>query len=284
MKMFIAFFLSIFLLSACQQQDPAATVDGKVYASPAYLQHFGEPPAVQQGHAYAQVGYLPLNDLSGQVQPLPLFLFSEGQHLDRILSQIFSEKLVGSTRSRLTQPFRQGVRLEKLDQAGDTLTVYLSELPSSQNVDRVGIDRAIAETAIQFEDVSKVRVVYNGSPSPHQPLEGYLSQSEKIVAVEAPLLLDVVGIWEEGATDPEELLINFDRPITINSFRLLDQAGKQIAGKYFTSILDMAVVVHPAEPAKFKEGIPLNVVWDVDDHLGRRNSAIDTLPLTRSAH
>ncbi len=275
--------LLAFLLVGCQQQETTDKTMGKVYPSVAFKESFGEPPVPQQGYAYAHVGYLPLKDNSGQVGPIPLFMFKENEHLDRILSQLFSEQLVVSARSKLSSPAAQGVQLTQLDQAGETLMVYL-QAPVDKSFDRTGIDRAITETATQFEEVSRVQIFYNGEPSEQQPAEGYQSRSESIAAVESPMLLDVVGIWEPGATGPEEILINFDRPVVINGFRLLNKSGEQIGGKYYTSVFNMAVVVHPAEPENFTEGMVLNVSWDVDDHLGRGNSALDSMTLSRREH
>jgi hypothetical protein len=284
MRARLVFIVLLVFLVACQQQEPAGEGSGKVYASSAYLQHFGEPPAVREGFAYAQVGYLPLNDGSAKVRPLPLFLFGENQHLDRILSQLFSDKLIVSSRSKISTPYAQGVKLTELEQLGDTLKVYLSVADTGQQLDQAGLDRAITETAAQFEEINKVQILYDGEPAPSQPVGGYQRQASAIAAVEPPMLLDVVGVWEEGVKLPEEILVNFDRPVAINSFRLLDQSGEQIGGKYFTSIFNMAVVVHPDQPERFKEGMELNVAWDVNDHLGRQNSALDSMRLTRSEH
>lgn len=284
MRILVLGILLIFTLGACQQQEQPPVRSGKVHASAAYLQHFGEPPIPQQGYAYAQVGYLPRNDASGRVRPLPLFLFSESQHLDRILSQLFSDKMLVSGHSRLLLPFAQGVRLEQLAQAGDTLVVSLADAGSGAAVDRAGIDRAITETACQFEDVSRVRILYNGEPSPQQPLEGYHAEPELIDAVGPPMLLNVVGTWEEGAEHPQEILINFDRPMVINNFRLLDRAGEPVGGKYFTSVFDMAVVVRPDKPELIKAGMLLTVDWDISDQLGRSSSSVASLALQRQSH
>ncbi len=284
MRLGILIGLMLLLLPACEQQEPLSEAGGKVYPSAAYLQHFGDPPVVQEGYAYAQVGYLPLNDGSGKVRPLPLFLYGENQHLDRILSQLFSAELIVSPRSRLSQPFAQGLRLTQLDQAGDTLIVYLTTVATGQKLDRAGFERAVTETATQFEEVSRVRILYDGEPAEDQPLGGYQSRPEMIAPVEPPLLLDVIGTWEPGEKQLEEILVNFDRPVAVNSFRLMNKAGEQIDGKYFTSVFNMAVVVHPEQAEKFTEGMVLNVAWDVNDHLGRRNSALDTLNLSRSQH
>jgi len=276
-------FLLLFLVG-CEYQTAAERAPGKVYPSSAFVQHFGEPPVPQEGFAYARVGYLPMVEPTGQVSPIPLFLFSEGQHLDRILGQLFSEKLLVSKRSKLSLPYAKGVRLTQLDQAGDTLTVSLQTETELAAADRLGIDRAVTETAAQFEEISRVRVLYDGVVSPDQPIEGYRQRPEMIAAVEKPMLLDVVGFWEPGAAGPEEILINFDRPVSINSFRLLDKSGQQVGGKYYTSIFNMAVSVHPSQPEKFKAGMELNVSWDVIDALGRRNSALDTMTLARQEH
>lgn len=282
MRFGIILVVCAFFVCGCQQQAPVA--GGKVYPSAVYLQHFGEPPVPQEGHAYAQVGYLPLADQSGQVLPIPLFLFTEDQQLDRILSQLFSDKMNFSARSQVALPFAQGLRLTQLDQAGDTLLVSLTEVDGAANVDRSGLERAIAETAVQFEEVSRVRILYDGKPSSIQPLEGYQHRPETIAAVPLPTLLDIVGIWEAGAALCEEIQINFNRPVAVNSFRLLDASGEQIGGKYFMSMFDMAIIVRPEPPEQITAGMTLNITWDANDQLGRRNSALDTFTLKRTEH
>lgn len=284
MKISVVLSLLLMILVGCEQQETAEVGAGKVYPSPAFEQHFGAPPIPQEGYAYAQVAYLPLAGQSGKVSPIPLFLFNENQHLDRILSQMFSEQLLVSERSSLNPPYAQGVRLTQLDQAGGTLIVFLQTVAGAVSADRKGIDRAVTETATQFEEVERVRILYDGEPSDQQPVEGYQHRPELIAAVEPPMLLDVVGMWEAGSKGPEEILINFDRPVSINSFRLLNKSGEQIGGKYFTSIFNMAVVVHPDQPETFSEGMVLNVAWEVEDALGRENSALDSMTLSRRDH
>jgi len=284
MRLRLIFFVFIFLLVGCEQQEAKVAV-GKVYPSSLYLQYFGEPPTVQQGYAYAHVGYLPLADRSGKVLPIPLFMYNENQQLDRILSQLFSDKLMVSERSKLLLPATQGVSLVQLDQAGDTLTVSLSPSAAGSAIDWAGIERAIVETATQFENVDRVRILYDNLPSKLQPVEGYRHRPEMIAEVPAPTLLDVVGFWAAGGKGPEEILVNFDRPVTISGFRLLNTAGEPVAGNYFTSLFDMAVVVQPSQPELFAEGVTLSVAWDVEDRLGRRSSQqLDSLPLIRREH
>lgn len=284
MKRLTGIILACVFLCACQQDSQETLPKGHVKASLAYLQHFGEPPVPQQGVAYARVGYLPLEDRSGQVRALPFYLFSDSLPLDRVLSQLFSADLALSKRSGLRKPSELGISLDKLDQVGDTLLVSLKIAAPVPAADKKAIARAITETAVQFDAVARVRVLFDGQSQATEPLEGYRSQKQLIAKVGPPELIDVFGSWEAGRKNPEEILVNFDRPVKVNSFRVSDQSGNQVSGEYFTSIFNMAVVLHPESPDRFQDGTKLKIEWDVTDHLDRRNSGVDDLELKRVNH
>ncbi|SHI93923.1 hypothetical protein SAMN02745165_01188 [Malonomonas rubra DSM 5091] len=278
----VLFLFVITLLFGCEQQQATAPDRGKVYASPAYLQYFGEAPAPQQGYVFAHVGYLPLADDSAQVRPIPLFMFSENQQLDRILSQLFSERLLVAEQSKLRMPFAEGVRLTQLDQAGSTLIVSLELTRDVPSHLLAGIERATVESAVQFEEVDRVRILYSGEPSERQPVEGYRHQPLAITDVQLPLLLDAVGSWQPGEKEVEEVFFNFDRPVKVERFELKGEAGNPLEGDYYLGMFDMAVVLRPQQAELFQPGMTLHVDWQVEDRKGRKSKASSKLNLIGS--
>jgi hypothetical protein len=94
----------------------------------------------------------------------------------------------------------------------------------------------------------------------------------------------MAGAWEKGQDEPEEVLVEFDRPVKVNSFELYHLDGQKVEGEYFKSIFQMAVVVHPKLPELFQEGTSLRAEWNVVDELGRANSGVDTMPLKKLIH
>jgi hypothetical protein len=98
------------------------------------------------------------------------------------------------------------------------------------------------------------------------------------------MLLSVIGTWERGAEAPEEILIGFDRSVTVETFRLLDGSRQPVKGEYYRSVFDMAVVIHPESPHDFTEGMILHAEWEVVDPLGRRGKGAGDFVLVRQDH
>jgi hypothetical protein len=143
---------------------------------------------------------------------------------------------------------------------------------------------ALMETALQFDEVKFVKVTLNGEPLPWIPDTGYQKRLDAIIDVPPPNLILMAGAWEKGQDDPEEILVEFDRPVKVNSFELYHLDGQKVEGEYFKSIFQMAVVVHPKSPELFQEGTSLRAEWNVVDELGRENSGVDTMPLEKFIH
>jgi hypothetical protein len=116
------------------------------------------------------------------------------------------------------------------------------------------------------------------------PAGGYLHNPQQMVEPGPPKLVMLAGAWQGGAEVPEELLIEFDRPVKVESIKLSDEAGNVVAGEYYTAIFQMAVVVHPEYPERYREGTVLRAEWSVVDNLGRAGSGTDTRPLRRLEH
>ncbi len=113
---------------------------------------------------------------------------------------------------------------------------------------------ALAATVLQFEQTNKVVIMLNGRPLSQMPADGYVRDPETLIAVEPPSLALMAGMWEKGTDNLDELLVEFDRPIKVNSFKLYNSSEGSIEGEYFTSIFQMAVVVLPGDKTLYKEG------------------------------
>ena len=272
-----AVIVLLFFLTACQQETTPPTA-GVVEANQAYLNAFGEPPKVRTGKAYARVGYFPLKENPATVGAVPLYIYEPVNQLPKILRQLVGDVLVLPQNSPMFKPFPPGTTIQLVSNEGNSLVLSL-ETGGGVTVDAASMTIALAETALQYENVSEVVVLINGQrhgPFAHVP--------QRIAAPAPPDLVMVAGIWDEGEEDPEEIVINFDRPVTVDSFSLTHQGGEKVAGDYFTSVFQMAVVVHPGKPQSIYEGMELKVEWRVTDALGRVGSGQRGVTLERFDH
>lgn len=78
----------------------------------------------------------------------------------------------------------------------------------------------------------------------------------------------MIGAREKEHETSKEILVEFDRPVKVNSFVLFHEDSQKVEGEYYKSIFQMAVVVHPKPPELFQEGTSLRAEWDVVDELG----------------
>lgn len=288
----VATFLLLLALTGCrQEQQPADSLDaGKVEANQAYLQHFGNPPHGKEGRAFARVGYLPLRTDPDKLRALPLFLFSENDQLQAILDRLTGDALILPPESDLYQPVPDEIEISTAPVESGVLTLAMTSRQTWSEADQAAAGRALAETALQFAEVERVRVLINGEALSQMPANGYTHDPQQLVEVGPPALVMMVGHWEEGehgedgAAELKEILIEFDRPVEINSFQLHDANGIAVAGDYFTSVMQMAVVVHPQHPQNYREGTELRADWDVIDDLSRASRGSRSLPLRRVGH
>jgi len=275
------------MLTACTQEDsqtPAVEKTGVVTASQAYIDNFGEPPQGKSGRAFARVGYLPLKEDPERVRPFPLFLFSETDQVQKILDRLVSGELHLPADFDLYNPFPADLEVMTTPSGEPTLTVSLMSQSIWPETDKKAAGLSLAQTVLQFPKVKKVLVMLNGQPLPHMPEGGYTDQPEHVAEMTPPTLVLIAGMWEQESNQPEELLVEFDRPITVNTLKLYDESGRSVEGEYFTSIFKMAVVIHPESPAAFKPGMELRVEWDIDDEQGRHGKGTKTLPIQRFEH
>jgi germination protein M len=277
--------LAVLLLAGCDKPERQEAAPGSIRANAAFREHFGEPPLPAQGTCYARVGYYPLASDPAMVRAVPLFLFRESGQLSLLLERLLDPGWDFPPHSNLHNPFPPGSSAQVTKQAGDSVTIDLT-FPSVEagEGDLAVMIAPLVETALQFQELERVFITVGGSPLAAMPAEGFRREARRLAPVGPPLPLMVVGSWTEGEPNPEEVLVNFDRPVTIVDFRLTDRAGREIKGEYYRAGFDMAVVVHPAEPHALQEGIELTVAWNATDRLGRTSSGEQIFTLQRYEH
>lgn len=280
---FVIFALLLFPLG-CQQEETPPERAGLVTASEAYLESFGTPPQGKSGRAYAVVVYLPIKERPGKLLAFPVFLFTEENQLEKVLEKLISGDLVSSEKMNVYSPFPGDLELVIESLKDDVLTLNLNTNKRWAEADQKSAVNALKETALQFNEVSAVKIMLNGSFVLGMPENGFQHEKELLAQMTPPLLILMAGVWEEGQETPEEILIEFDRPIKIKSFNLYHSDGKKIEGDNYTSIFQMAVVLHPERPELFKEGAVLRAEWSVVDYLGRENNGVDMMALKKYLH
>ena len=275
----------VFVTALCACDKAPAPSRAEVKASKAYLEHFGAPPVPEKGRCYAYVGFLLMRDDPGKVRAVPLFLFSQEDHLQLLLDRLVSEEMALPEEIGFISPFPPGseVRVEPPSEGAVTLRLSVPG-PVTTEVQKA-MEAVLTETAVQMEGINRVAILVNGTPLPITPMDGFFRHDpQRIAPAGAPLLLQVAGMWEQGADGPEEILANFDRPVTIDAFTMRDSDGREVEGEYFRSVFDMAVVIHPADPAAFRDETPLRVEWEVTDRLGRKGRNSGEFLLQRHDH
>ncbi|MDX2495249.1 MAG: GerMN domain-containing protein [Desulfuromusa sp.] len=268
--------------SGCQQQT--SDTGGSVVANSAYMKHFGDPPQVSKGLGYARVGFFPRTENPQKVSAVPLYLFNNRDQLQQILRRWTSGETILPTDSRLFNPLTAEDHLEIHPLKNETLIINLTTPRKLIKTDLSGIALSLSETALQFSEIKKVRVLLNGEPLGFMPSGGFQHAPEKISAVDPPALIGITGVWEKGSAELEEILINFDRPVVVSTIKLTNSVGENIQGKYFRSVFNMAIVIHPLKAELYEEGSNIHAQWDVTDSLGRSNSGKRTLRLEKRIH
>ncbi|PLX76489.1 MAG: hypothetical protein C0615_06660 [Desulfuromonas sp.] len=278
---FITIALLLCVLPACQEKSEPESA-GRVEANAAYRQYFGEPPTPTAGQAYARVAYLPLHEDSFKVRAVPLYLFTSENQVEKIITRLIDGTLILPPEGDTYNPFPAGVEVS-LSQQGSQLAISL-ELPSIPTSGTDAIISSLVETATQFDSVETVLLRFNGKEITGMPPEGFRSGVARVVEVGPPTLLVLAAIADEGEDALEEIVANFDRPVTVNRLRLLHVDGSRVDGAYFTSVFQMAVVVHPERAETYAEGDMFVVEWDVTDALDRRAAGRKVMPLRWFEH
>lgn len=273
------------LLFGCQENSgQVAPPVGVVEANSSYLKYFGQPPAVRSGHGYARVVYLPLRKSPERLRALPLFLFTDDEPVRRVLTQLVDGSIVLPGEHPQFNPFPKGSTVVVREHSEGVLDVSLSLPGEVSDTLLFQCVRSLVETASQFDQVSRVIVRGDGELLPSMPAGGFSSHPEWVDDVAPPTLVMIAGMWESGAQQPEEILVNFDRPVTVDRCEVFDSDGGRIDGDYFVSTFKMSVVIHPEKAEQFKAGMVLTVDWQVTDALGRSASGQSRMSLQRFDH
>jgi len=267
------------LIFGCDRQQPTP----QVIADDAYQQFFGSPPIPTSGTAWVRIGFLPRSDGSGSLAPLPFFFYRDDSQLQLLLDQLTGDPMRLPPGSGLVNPFPAGSRSVTANRVAGKREINLV-LPPGGETDLKAMEAVLVETAGRFPKIKQVLLTLNGGPWPGMPDGGFPFPSGRTIDPGPPHPLIALADLESGAEHQAELLVNFDRPVKIESFELKDDEGKVIGGDYFQSVFDMAVVVHPTNPHRLKVGKPLRVAWQASDAMGRAGSGEVVLPLQGRRH
>lgn len=280
----LIFFFGAISLVGCQQEEMPIENTGIVDATKAYINFYGVPPQGKAGRAYAAVGYLPTKGNPEKIGPLPIFLFTEENQMEKVLRKLVSGELITSDKQIYDNPFPDDIEINIKSKQEGTLVLDLVTAQQWESEPQRSGMVALMETALQFDEAEFVKITLNGDPIPWVENAGYHHQPEFIIEVPPPILILMLGAWETGQEEPEEVLVEFDRPVKVNTFELYHLDGQKVEGDYFKSIFQMAIVVHPKKPELFQEGTSLRAKWAVVDELGRENSGVDTMQLKKFVH
>lgn len=268
---------------ACQQQQPAEASPGSIRGNQAYIDAFGQPPVPSRGSCFARVGYYPLRSTPQQLRAVPFFLFNVDTELPLLFERLVNNPLGLPADGPMLNPFPQGTGIQVKVQ-GDLLELALQLPKTPSAAEQAQMAASLVETAGQYTEIKQVRLLLNGGPWPGMPAAGFVPDRARIADPGPPQLLLVIGSWEAGAAGPEEILADFDRPVTVERFSLSDAASHQLTGDYFTGAFDMAVVLHPEHPEALHQGMTLRASWQVSDKLGRSASGEREFMLLRQDH
>lgn len=273
------------LLLGCQEQDKApAHSSGRVEASSAYRAYFGDPPTVAEGTCFALVGFYPLAEDPTRVMPVPHFTFAEANRPQLLMGQVLQGGEPLGMERLFINPFPAGTRLDSLAlSAGEAVADFSAELLRVRPEMQQGLLASIGQTLLQFDEIQRVRVTVEGRPLPFAPSEWLQADEAAVVEPGPPGLLQALLHDDEDAV-PGEILVFFDRPVEVRSFRLEFPQGQPVKGEYFTSVFDMAVVLHPADPEGIAVGKEVFIAWKIVDGKGREGSGEGAWPLGHLSH
>jgi germination protein M len=99
-----------------------------------------------------------------------------------------------------------------------------------------------------------------------------------------PRVLGVTAAKHAGEKDIEDVSVNFDRPVNVETISLSGRNGHAFAGEIYQSVFDMAAVLKPQDSSIFKDGMPVTVRWKVADKLGRTVAGESEFPLEVKEH
>ncbi|GAB4283098.1 MAG: hypothetical protein Kow0092_37990 [Deferrisomatales bacterium] len=251
--------LGALLLALC------GSAGAEVQATAAYREAFGAPPASEGVACRAAVVFLPGVGRTGRedrLAPVPLFSVTPDKTLEEAARVLVEGHPVEPRFLTIPRLFPPGTSLAALELADGLATVRLGRgLPGDAHP---LAGQALAHTLTQFAEVERVRV-QGGSAPPGEPLR---PDPAVLEAPASPRLLDVVASAHAGEP-PEEVDVLFDRPVEVVQVEARRPGEGPLAGRWYTSMFDMAAVLRPEDPSVLREGMTLQVTWAVRDRKGR---------------
>ncbi len=287
----VAVFLLCLLAGiwGCEQskESESGAAKSAVEVTDAYRRYFGEPPGTLGGACFGMVGYYPLQADPLQVRPVPHFTFSEQNRPQLLLAQMLQGAEPWGLQNLYLNPFPPGTALLSVTFNGVTAVADFSPqlLELREPLLQQSVLTALGHALTQFKGVDNILVTVEGQPVPFQPQNGFRPDEKSVAPPGPPAILQAVLNDGENA-EAAETLVFFDRPVKAKTFRLEDGQGRLLEGDYFSSVFDMALVLHPKHPERIQIGQRLKIIWRVVDGKGRENAGETTLevvPLSRSA-
>ncbi|KIH77345.1 Sporulation and spore germination [Geoalkalibacter ferrihydriticus] len=277
----IAVLVVFFLALGCQRQEAPTA---RVVASEAYRAHFGEPPTVAEGVCYALVGFYPLAEDPTKLRPVPHFTFATQGRPQMVLGQVMHGPEAFGMETSLLNPFpEEAVLREVAVSDGLAIAHFSAELMQMRSDLQQAMLASIGQTLLQFEEIERVRVMVAGQVPALLP-EGDISLAGTEVVDPGPPIVLQALLHEDSDAIPGEMLVFFDRPVEVKAFQMEYPRGEPVRGDYFTSVFDMAVVVHPVEPGHIRAGDEVYLSWQIVDGKGREAQGEGFWPLALLSH
>jgi germination protein M len=274
------------LVSGCQrkQEEPQA-VGGRVEATTAYRTYFGDPPTVPEGICFAVAGFYPLLNSPDKVMPVPHFTFALTDRPQLVMEQVMLGGEPLGMETAFVNPFPVGTHLRDLRVSDGVAIVDFSrdilEVPVEL---QPGLLASTAHTLVQFAEIERVLITAEGQPLPFAPTQEPMLADRAVVVEPGPPTLLQAFLHEDDDAIPGEMLVFFDRPVRLVSFSLEYPQGEPVKGDYFTSVFDMAVVIHPEDPNITQVGDEVFVSWQIVDGRGREGRGEGFWPLGHLYH
>lgn len=275
--------LALTLMTGCDRKTaPPPSQPARVSATAAYEKFFGPAPTSDKGTCFAFVIYFPAARTPTKVVPFPFFSFDEATLKKIAIERLLGGMEIGSYRGEFLQPFPSGTRILSISESHGILTLTLSR--EFEQAIREGVSdhatRALSLTLRQFKGITAVRIQVEGND---KPLESPVDEGS-VLPPAAPRLLSVTAMRDKGAREVEEVDAFFDRPVDVSELRMSSRDGTPFEGDLFHSVFDMAAVLKPKDPSRFKEGLPVRLHWKVVDKLGRPAEGDSVWPLEVRQH
>lgn len=289
-SVFVALLVFSLMVLGCQkkQEEPlpeSQTPSGRVEATSAYRAYFGEPPTIPEGICFAVAGFYPLKDHPGKVMPVPHFTFAVTDRPQLVLEQVMMGGEPLGLEHLFVNPFPPGSIINSFTLSEGLAAVdFSSKILDVTPEQQPALLASLAHTLLQFDEVEHIKVTAEGQLLPYASELGFSSADPAVVMEPHPPALLQAFLHEDEDAIPGEMVIFFDRPVTLKAFSLEFPQAEAVRGEYFTSVFDMAVVIHPEDPGRIRVGDEVFISWHIVDGRGREARGDGFYPLGHLSH